>query len=320
MNIQRQQINLYSALDTQSEGLLQVDDIHEVYWEISGNPNGVPILFVHGGPGAGTAPAHRRFFDPTHYCIILFDQRGAGRSKPYAEINNNTTQHLISDMEAIRCHLSIDKWVLFGGSWGATLSIAYGVAHPNRCLGFILRGVFLGRAFELDWFMRGIQAVFPEAWQAFVDYIPKNEQVDILAAYHRRLINSERSISGPAALAWNRFEQDCSTLKHDPNLGELAGGNTALALARIESHYFINNMFFKENELLEKLHAIDFLPARIIQGRYDMICPVVTAVTLANSWQNSHLTVVPEAGHTAMEPATRTALKEATEAFKLLVK
>jgi proline iminopeptidase len=319
MGSRQKLINLYPALDAKSEGLLRVDDVHEIYWEVSGNPNGVPILFVHGGPGAGTAPTHRRFFDPKHYQIILFDQRGAGQSKPYAELHNNTTQHLITDMEAIRCHLGIDKWILFGGSWGSTLSIAYGVAYPGRCLGFILRGIFLGRAFELDWFMRGIQAVFPEAWQAFVDYIPKNEQSDILGAYHKRLVNSERSIHGPAALAWNRFEQDCSTLKHNPRLGELACGNTALALARIEAHYFSNNMFFDENELLEKLHAISFLPARIVQGRYDMVCPVVTAVTLAHSWQNAHITIVPEAGHSAMEPETCAALVEATEAFKLLV-
>jgi len=319
MDTQHRHINLYPALDTKSEGLLRVDDMHEIYWEVSGNPNGVPILFVHGGPGAGTAPAHRRFFDPKHYQIILFDQRGAGRSKPYAEINNNTTQHLITDMEAIRCHLGVDKWILFGGSWGSTLSIAYGVAYPVRCLGFILRGVFLGRALELEWFMGGIQAVFPEAWQAFIDYIPKKEQIDILGAYHKRLISSDRSINGPAALAWNRFEQDCSTLKHNPRSGELLGGSPALALARIEAHYFINDMFFNENELLEKIHAISFLPARIVQGRYDMVCPVLTAVTLANSWQNSHLTVVPEAGHSAMEPETQSALVEATEAFKLLV-
>ena len=167
--------------------------------------------------------------------------------------------------------------------------------------------------------MRGIQAVFPEAWQAFVDYIPKNEQIDILGAYHKRLISSDRSINGPAALAWNRFEQDCSTLKHNPRSGELAGGNVALALARIEAHYFINNMFFDENELLEKLYTISSIPARIVQGRYDMVCPVVTAVTLANLWQNSYLTIVPEAGHSAMEPDTLTALVEATEAFKLLI-
>jgi proline iminopeptidase len=318
MGAKREHINLYPALDAKSAGMLRVDDMHEIYWEVSGNPNGVPILFVHGGPGAATAPVHRRFFDPKFYCIILFDQRGCGRSKPYAEINNNTTQYLIADMEAIRCHLGIDKWILFGGSWGSTLSIAYGVENPIRCIGFILRGVFLGRELELDWFIRGIQAIFPEAWQAFVDYIPKREQSDVLGAYHERLVNSEKFIHGPAALAWNRFEQDCSTLKHNPRLGELVGGNPALALARIEAHYFINKMFFDENELLEKLHAISFLPARIVQGRYDMVCPIVTAVTLANSWQNSHLTVVPEAGHSAMEPEMCAALVEATEAFKLL--
>ena len=311
--------DLYPALDATSEGLLKVDDTHEIYWEVSGNPDGVPILFVHGGPGAGTAPMHRRFFDPKHYRIILFDQRGAGKSKPYADITNNTTQHLIADMEALRTHLSVDRWVLFGGSWGSTLSIAYGVTHPERCFGFILRGIFLGRAVELDWFLQGIRTVFPEAWQALVDFIPEDEQSELLSAYHERLVSPDSSVHGPAALAWNRFEQDCSTLKHIPRSGDVGSGYMALALARIEAHYFINNMFFDENELLEKISAISSLPARLIQGRYDMVCPVVTAVTLAKAWPSSETIVVPDAGHSAMEPGTRAALVEATENFKTVV-
>lgn len=316
MDAQETRLDLYPALEPVASGMLRVDEVHEIYWEVSGNPDGVPVLFVHGGPGAGTNPAHRRFFDPDHYRIILFDQRGSGRSKPYAEISDNTTSLLISDMEKIRTHLSVDRWVLFGGSWGSTLSIAYGTAHPDRALGFILRGIFLGRARELDWFLNNIGTVYPEAWNAFADFIPENEQNDVLAAYHKRLIDPNVGVHGPAAQAWNRFEQDCSTLKHAPRTGDPSGGYSALALARIEAHYFVNNMFMDENELLENLHRIHHLPAHIVQGRYDMVCPIVTAHELAQSWPGSHLNIIGDAGHSAMEPGTRAALVEATEDFK----
>lgn len=316
MDAQEPRRDLYPALEPDSHGLLRVDDTHEIYWEVSGNPDGVPVLFVHGGPGAGTNPAHRRFFDPKHYRIILFDQRGSGRSKPYAEISHNTTSLLISDMEALRELLGVDQWILFGGSWGSTLSIAYGVAHPDRSLGFILRGIFLGRASELNWFLKDISTVYPEAAGAFKSFIPDNEQDDVLAAYHKRLISNDTAIHGPAAQAWNRFEQDCSTLKHTPRTGDPSGGYSALALARIEAHYFVNNMFMDENELLENLHRVHHLPIRIIQGRYDMVCPVTTAYELALSWHGSDLVVIGDAGHSAMEPGIRAALVEATEEFK----
>ncbi len=319
MDAQEPRHDLYPALEPHASGLLAVDGAHEIYWDVSGNPDGVPILFIHGGPGAGTGPAHRRFFDPAHYRIVLFDQRGSGRSKPYAEITANRTDLLIADMEALRCHLQIDQWLLFGGSWGSTLALAYGQSHPDRALGFILRGIFLGRARELAWFLGGIQTVYPEAWQAFVDYLPGPEQSDILAAYHQRLIDPSPAVHGPAAQAWNRFEQDCSTLKHAPRTGTALSGYSALALARIEAHYFINAMFLGENELLENLHRIDHLPAQIIQGRYDMVCPMISAHTLAVNWPGAKLNVVADAGHSAMEPGTRSALVEATESFKTLI-
>lgn len=316
MDAQEPRHELYPPIEPYASGMLSVDALHEIYWDASGNPDGIPVVFVHGGPGAGTGPAHRRFFDPAHYNIILFDQRGSGRSKPYAEITNNTTGLLINDMEALREHLKIAQWVLFGGSWGSTLSIAYGQAHPDRSLGFVLRGIFLGRERELTWFLGGIQTVYPEAWQAFVEYIPNDERSDILAAYHRRLISADQALHGPAAQAWNRFEQDCSTLKHAPRTGRVLTGYSALALARIEAHYFVNSLFMEENELLENLHRIQHLPAQIIQGRYDMVCPMTTAHKLADAWPGSELVVVGDAGHSAMEPGTRSALVAATESLK----
>ncbi|NQV99324.1 MAG: prolyl aminopeptidase [Rhodospirillales bacterium] len=311
--------DLYPSLEPDASGMLRVDATHQIYWETSGNPDGVPVLFVHGGPGAGTNPGHRRFFDPAHYRIILFDQRGAGRSKPYAEVKDNTTAHIISDMEALRRHLAVEEWLLFGGSWGSTLAIAYGIAHPERTLGFILRGIFLGRRRELDWFLGGIQTIYPEAWAAFVEFIPENEQSELLAAYHRRLLSTNAAVHGPAAQAWNRFEQDCSTHQHTPRSGDPSNGYAALALARIEAHYFINHMFLDEDELLENLHRISHLPARLIQGRYDMVCPMITAHSLAQAWPTSELVVIADAGHSAMEPGTRAALVEAMEDFKIRI-
>jgi len=316
MDAQEPRHELYPSIEPYASGMLSVDVVHDIYWEVSGNPDGLPVLFIHGGPGAGTSPAHRRFFDPSHYQIILFDQRGSGRSKPYAEITNNTTSHLIDDMEALRRHLKIEQWVLFGGSWGSTLALAYGQAHPDKALGFILRGIFLGRARELNWFLDGIQTVYPEAWQAFVDYIPDDEQNDVLAAYHRRLVSADQAVHGPAAQAWNRFEQDCSTLKHAPRTGHTLTGYSALALARIEAHFFVNSLFMEENALLENLHRVHHLPVLIVQGRYDMVCPMTTAHGLASAWPGAELVVVPDAGHSAMEPGIRSALVAATESLK----
>jgi proline iminopeptidase len=309
--------NLYPDIAEYSNGMLDLDGHHLMYWEISGNPEGVPVVFLHGGPGAGASPSHRRFFDPEYYKIIIFDQRGSGRSKPFAEIAGNTTQHLVSDIETLRQYLEIDRWLIFGGSWGSSLGLAYGIAYSDRVLGFILRGTFLCTSNELDWFLRGIKTVFPQEWQEFCSFLPEDEQGELLNSYHKRLINPDNLIHGPAAFAWSQFEGSCSTLL--PNVRSRAfinSGRTFLALARIESHYFLNNFFLPDNYFYKYLYKIIDIPATIIQGRYDMICPILTAYEYSNRWPNANLVVIPDAGHSAMEPSLKSALVAATENFK----
>ena len=288
-----------------------------MYWEVSGNPDGVPAVFLHGGPGAGASPSHRRFFDPDHYRIVVFDQRGSGRSKPFAEITDNTTQHLINDMETLRRHLEIDKWLVFGGSWGSALALAYGIEHPEKVLGFVLRGIFLCRQLELDWFLGGIAAVFPENWRAFLAHLDEAGRHDPLAAYHRLLMDPDPAVHGPAARVWARFEGACSTLMPSPrSVSNLESGREALALARIEAHYFVNDLFLADDHFLANLDRIAHLPATLVQGRYDMVCPVRTADELAAAWDGAEYVIVPDAGHSAMEPSIRSALVAATERFK----
>lgn len=306
--------DFFPRIEPFAQGLLDLDGRHHMFWEQSGNPNGMPVLFLHGGPGAGASPAHRRFFDPAFWRIVIFDQRGAGRSAPYAEIRDNTTQHLIDDIERLRRHLGIERWLVFGGSWGALLAMAYGIAHPQRCAGFVLRGIFLGRAFELDWFLRGIRTVHPEAWRTFAEHIPEPERDDLLAAYHRRLIDPDPAVHLPAARTWSRYETCCSYMA--PPAGSEDGAAGALGLARIEAHYFVNRMFLPENHVLANMGRVRALPAAIIQGRYDMVCPAVTADDLARAWPGVRSVIVPNAGHSAMEPPIRAALIEATEAMK----
>ncbi|MBM3565462.1 MAG: prolyl aminopeptidase [Alphaproteobacteria bacterium] len=306
--------DFYPRIEPFAQGLLDLDGLHHMFWEQSGNPDGVPVLFLHGGPGAGASPVHRRFFDPAFWRIVIFDQRGAGRSAPYAEIRDNTTGHLLGDIEKLRRHLGIERWLVFGGSWGALLALAYGIRHPERCLGFVLRGVFLGRDFELDWFLHGIRTVFPEAWRAFAEYIPQTEQGDLLAAYHRRLTDPDPAVHLPAARAWSRYETRCSYLTPPPGGDDGAAG--ALALARLEAHYFANRMFLPDNHILANLDRVAALPAAIIQGRYDMICPAITADELAANWPGARYVVVPDAGHSAMEPPIRSALIEAALAMR----
>lgn len=306
--------DLFPRIEPFAQGLLDLDGRHHMFWEQSGDPNGTPVLFLHGGPGAGASPAHRRFFDPAFWRIVIFDQRGAGRSAPYAGIEDNTTPHLIEDIERLRRHLGIERWLVFGGSWGALLALAYGIAHPDRCAGFVLRGVFLGRPFELNWFLRGMRAVYPEAWRAFADAVPETERHDLLAAYHRRLIDPDPAAHLPAARTWSRYETQCSYLTPPP--GSEDGSAGALALARIEAHYFVNRMFLPDNHVLANLDRVRPLPATIVQGRYDMVCPTVTAEELARAWTGARFVVVPNAGHSAMESPVRSALVEATEAMK----
>ncbi len=306
--------------------MLAVDKLHVLYWEQSGNLKGTPVVFLHGGPGAGTAPAYRRFFDPARYRIILFDQRGAGRSTPEADITNNTTQHLITDLEALRRHLGVERWLVFGGSWGSTLALAYGEAHPERCIGFILRGIFLFTDAEVDWFIgapgHGMGRFFPEAHRAFLSALPEHEHDDVLNAYYRRLIDPDAEVHKPAAAAWCAYENACSRLIPATTKSGRAEPDAfyagALAMARIEAHYMVNRGFLAPDQLIAGLPAIAKHPTVIVQGRYDMVCPIATADRLARAWPNAQYRVVADAGHSSMEPGIRAALVRATEDFKLL--
>jgi proline iminopeptidase len=290
---------------------------HVMYCEQAGNPNGRPVLFLHGGPGAGAGAVHRRFFDPGYWRIIIFDQRGAGRSRPLGGLEHNTTPDLVADIESLRQHLAIERFLLFGGSWGSTLALAYAQAHPQRVAGCVLRGVFLGRQQEVDWFLHGMRAVFPEAHAAFAGFLPEHERHDLLGSYLRRLIDPDPLIHLPAARAWSVYEGTCSTLLPSPEtvLG-FSQDRSALGLARIEAHYFAHGLFLPPCGLLGHMDAIAHIPAEVVQGRYDMICPSVTAFELASAWRNARLTVVPDAGHSALEAGIRRALVAAVERFR----
>jgi proline iminopeptidase len=308
---------LYPEIEPYSAGMLDLDGLHRMYWEQSGNPQGSPVLFLHGGPGAGAAPGHRRLFDPNCYRIVIFDQRGAGRSTPLGEIRDNTTPHLIADIEKLREHLGLERWLVFGGSWGSTLALAYAEAHRERCTGLILRGIFLCRKSEIDWFLYGLKNLFPEAWHAFAGTIPAAERGDLLAAYHRRLIDPDPAVHMPAARAWSIYEGSCSTLLPSPEtVAYFAGDVVALGLARIEAHYFSNNIFLPENSLLENIGRIRKIPGVIVQGRYDAVCPIVSADAVHRAWPEAEYIVVPDAGHSAWEPTICAELVKATEKFK----
>ena len=305
---------LYPSIEPYTTAMLDVGDGHSLYYELSGHPDGIPVIFVHGGPGAGTVSTQRRYFDPDKYCIVLFDQRGAGRSAPYASLHDNTTDHLIADMEKLRIHLDFDKWLVAGGSWGATLALAYGTRHANHCLGFILRGVFLGTKPEVDWFLDGMAGFFPEHHSAFSDHVGSLKGNDLLEAYCERLFSPDTKRHLPAARAWARYESLCSTLMpHTLPSGGRAFDHYALTLARIEAHYFKHDLFLQEGELLNRLDAVRPLPAIIVQGRYDVICPIKTAHTLHLAWPNSELVVVSDAGHSGMEPGISRALSRAAD-------
>ena len=309
---------LYPPIEPQAQGWLDTAGVHRIYWETSGNPAGIPVVFIHGGPGSGTSPLQRRFFDPARYRIVLFDQRGSGQSTPHGELEGNTTPHLIDDMERLREALGIERWLVFGGSWGSTLALAYGEAHPERCLGFVLRGIFLCRPSEIDWFLYGIRAFFPEAQRELAEFIPADERGDLLAAYHRRLIDPAPLVHLPAARVWAAFEASCSTLLPNPQLvSAFCSDRTALSLARIEAHYFVNRIFLPDNSLLEQLPRIRHLPCSIVQGRYDAVCPIVSADELARAWPEARYVIVDDAGHSAFEPGISRALVTATDAFAL---
>jgi proline iminopeptidase len=311
--------DLYPPLEPYGSGMLDLDGRHQMYWEQSGNPAGPAVVFLHGGPGAGATPTHRRFFDPLHYRIVVFDQRGAGRSRPHGETTDNTTQLLVADMERLRLHLSLDAWHVFGGSWGSTLALAYAQAHPARVRSLALRGIFLGRKIEIDWFLSGIRFVFPEAWRKFSSFLPEAERSDLLANYWTRLADPDPAVSLPAARAWSSYEGSCSTLMPSPDtVLAFSEDRMALGLARIEAHYFRHRVFLGDTELLDGVDRIRDIPTTIVQGRYDMVCPIVTADELAARWPQARYHVVPDAGHSAMEPGIRSHLVAAMERAKRL--
>ncbi len=308
---------LFPPIEPYRSGMLPVDELHTLYWEECGNPQGEPVLFLHGGPGSGLSPLHRRFFDPAHYRIVLFEQRGAGRSTPLGEVRNNTTPLLVADIEQLREQLGIGQWLVFGGSWGSTLALAYGQAHPARCTGFVLRGIFLCTPAEIDWFLHGMGWFFPQARAEFLAPIPEPERSDLLSAYARRLFSDDAALSAQAARAWSRYEAAClHLLPHPETVEEFGADAVSLAVGRLEAHYFVHRGFFSEEQLLRGLPRIRHLPAAIIQGRYDVVCPPATAYRLQQAWPEARMTMVEDAGHAALEPGTAAALVAATEQFK----
>jgi proline iminopeptidase len=305
---------LFPPVAPNRHGMLAVDALHTIYWEECGNPDGVPVLFLHGGPGAGLSPQHRRFFDPQHYRIILFDQRGAGKSTPLGEWRANTTQLLIADIETLRAKFGVRQWLVFGGSWGSTLALAYGEAHPQACLGFILRGIFLCTRAEIDWFIHGVRWFHPELYEQFVALIPPAERDDLLGAYLRRIQSDDAAISLPAARNWSRFEGRRVYLLPPPE--EAPNDQLDLGVGRLESHYMANLGFFGEDQLIADIGRIADLPAVIVQGRYDLICPPLSAHRLHRAWPGAQLRMIADAGHGALERGIAAALVAATEQFR----
>ena len=309
---------LFPPIEPYNHGWLSVGDGHEIYYEESGNPTGKPCLFVHGGPGGGASPAGRQFFDPEKYRIVLFDQRGCGQSKPHASIEANTTWHLIDDIELIRETLGIDHWLVFGGSWGSTLSLAYAQSHPERVTELVLRGIFLLRAQELQWFYQhGASELYPDAWQHYLAPIPDAERHDLISAFHSRLTSEDPEVRLGAARAWSVWEASTSFLiQNEDFMAQLDEPEAALAMARIECHYFVNGGFFESpNQLIEAVDKIRHIPCVIVQGRYDVVCPPTTAWDLHQAWPEADFKLIANAGHSAFDPANAAALIEATNRF-----
>ena len=298
---------------------LVVDDIHTLYVEESGVNDGIPVLFIHGGPGAGCSSQDRRFFDPEKYRIILFDQRGCGRSRPHATLENNTTQYLIEDIESIRQFLSIEKWVIFGGSWGSTLGLLYAQSYPEKVLGLILRGIFLCRDEDLQWFYQGgADRVFPDYWKDFIHPIPSDERHNMIKAYYQRLTSSNEIAKMSAAKAWSIWEGRCATLRPNPDVVNVfAEPHLALSLARIEAHYFTHGAFIKPGQILDNMVRLTNIPGIIIHGRYDMVCPLDNAVAVYEKWEDADLHIIRDAGHSAREPSIVDALVKATDDMAL---
>ncbi|RCX33237.1 prolyl aminopeptidase [Thioalbus denitrificans] len=310
-------LTLYPDIRPYVQHSLAVEPPHVLHVEECGNPDGIPVLFVHGGPGAGCEPYHRRFFDPGLYRIILFDQRGCGRSTPHAELDGNTTQALVADMEAIREHLGVERWMLFGGSWGSTLGLAYAETHPERVLGLILRGIFLCRPHEIRWFYQeGASRLFPDYWEAYLEPIPEAERGDLVRAYYSRLTSDDEVARMAAAKAWSLWEgRTASLLPREELVNHFADPFTALSLARIECHYFMHDSFLEPDQLLRDAHRLAGIPGIIVHGRYDAICPLENAWQLARAWPDAELQIIPDAGHAASEPGIVDALVRATNSL-----
>jgi len=306
---------LYGPTEPYDCGYLAVGGGHSIYWEACGNPAGQPALFLHGGPGGGCSGDNRRLFDPQHYRIVLFDQRGCGRSRPLGALENNTTPLLVADIEALRRRLDVEQWLVLGGSWGATLALAYAEAYPHRVAAMILRGVFTARSSELRWLYReGASLLFPEAWEAFASFIPEAERGDLLRAYHARLTCGSAALELQAAQAWCAWEHEVMTLL--PQAAPPTRDDAALrALARLETHYFVHDAFLGEGELLAGAGALRGIPGIIVQGRYDVVTPPVTAWQLHRAWPQARLQIVPDAGHASSEPPIQRALVAATDHF-----
>mgnify|MGYP000058872093 FL=1 len=308
---------LFPRLESRRSGRLRVSEIHEIYWEESGNPSGIPVIAVHGGPGGGSSPEMRRFFDPGKYRIILFDQRGCGRSTPHSELRENTTWDLIDDMESIRDMLGIDKWVVFGGSWGSTLSLTYGVTHPDRTLGLVLRGIFLVSKAKIQWFYQsGASRLFPDAYDRYIKPIPEDERDDLLMAFHRRLTGEDRQVRVEAARAWSRWEGETLSIKGPTTTPARFNEDDFVdAFARIECHYFVNRGFFANDSWLldEAETKLKDIPGTIVHGRYDVVTPLSTAWALSKAWPKANLHIIPDAGHSSMEPGIVDKLIQATD-------
>ncbi|KAJ6823124.1 proline iminopeptidase [Iris pallida] len=315
--------SLYAYIEPYESGFLKVSDVHTLYWEQSGNPSGHPVIFLHGGPGAGTSASNRRFFDPEFYRIILFDQRGAGKSTPHACLDENTTWDLVSDIEKLREHLKISEWQVFGGSWGSTLALAYSQSHPEKVTGLVLRGIFLLRKKELDWFYEGgAAAIFPDAWEPFRDFIPENERSSFIDAYNKRLRSNDTNIQVMAARIWTTWElMTAHLIQNEENVKRGEDDSFSLAFARIENHYFVNKGFLpSDSYLLDNVDKIRHIKTVIVQGRYDVCCPMMSAWDLHKAWPEAELKVIPDAGHSANEIGTAAELVAANEKLKNLLK
>ncbi|MCB5186159.1 prolyl aminopeptidase [Methylobacillus gramineus] len=309
---------LFPEIQPYQHDWLHVSPTHQMYFEQSGNPAGQPVVFLHGGPGSGCNPAQRRYFDPQHYRIILLDQRGCGRSKPQGCIEENTTQHLVDDIDALRQHLNIDQWLVFGGSWGSTLALNYALAHPHRVSGLVLRGIFLSRTSELEWFLQDIEHFFPANWTQLLSYLPAAERDNPLSAFASRVFSADPTISEPAAIHWNAYESSIMTLLPPANTSNSSPANGPLELsrARVQIHYIQNQCFVGDRNLLKEVSSLTHIPTVIVQGRYDMVCPPLTAHLLHQAMPHAEFHMIPDAGHSGMEPGTCAALIAATEKFK----